>query len=84
MYSSNGFPSWHVYTFAEAYFKKPCMQEGPQVEKCPLAIRFLGTYVIVMGVTLLQSIEDVAALSAQTLDFMHADVTQFLRSSHTT
>ncbi len=29
---------------------KPCMQEGPRVEKCPIAIQFLGTYVIVMGV----------------------------------
>ena len=27
------------------------MQEGPLVEKCPIAIQFLGTYVIVMGVT---------------------------------
>ena len=27
------------------------MQEGPQVEKCPIAIQFLGTYVIVMDVS---------------------------------
>ncbi len=27
------------------------MQEGPPVEKCPIAIQFLGTYVIVMGVS---------------------------------
>ena len=28
-----------------------CMQGGPEVEKCPIAIQFLGTYVIVMGVS---------------------------------
>ena len=27
------------------------MQEGPRVEKCPIAIQFLGKYVIVMGVS---------------------------------
>ena len=27
------------------------MQEGPWVEKCPIAIKFLATYVIVMGVS---------------------------------
>ncbi len=27
------------------------MQGGPQIEKCPIAIQFLGTYVIVMCVT---------------------------------
>ena len=27
------------------------MQEGPRVEKCPIAIQFVGTYVIVMGVS---------------------------------
>ena len=30
------------------------MQEGPRVEKCPIAIQFLGTYVIVVGVSNLQ------------------------------
>ena len=32
--------------------KKDYMQELSRVEKCPIAIRFLGTYVIVMGVSL--------------------------------
>ena len=32
-------------------FKKGSMQEGPQVEKCPIAIKFLVTFVIVMGVS---------------------------------
>ncbi len=27
------------------------MQEGPRVKKCPIAIQFLGTYVIVMSVS---------------------------------
>ena len=27
------------------------MQEGPRVEKCPIAIKFWGTHVIAMGVT---------------------------------
>ncbi len=27
------------------------MQEVPRVEKCPIAIQFWGTYVIVMGVS---------------------------------
>ena len=27
------------------------MQEGPRVEKYPIAIQFLATYVIVMGVS---------------------------------
>ena len=27
------------------------MQQGPRVEKCPIAIQFLATYVIVMGVS---------------------------------
>ncbi len=31
--------------------KKGCMQEGPRIEKCPIAIKFLSTYVIVMGVS---------------------------------
>ncbi len=30
--------------------KYACMQGGPEVEKCPIAIQFLGTYVIVRGV----------------------------------
>ena len=30
--------------------KYACMQGGPAVEKCPIAIQFLGTYVIVRGV----------------------------------
>ncbi len=30
--------------------KKHYMQEVPWVEKCPIVIQFLGTYVIVMGV----------------------------------
>ena len=30
--------------------KKPSMEEGSQVKKYPIAIQFLGTYVIVMGV----------------------------------
>ncbi len=29
---------------------KACMQEEPRVEKCPIAIQFLATYVIVVGV----------------------------------
>ncbi len=29
-------------------FKKGCMQHGPRAEKCPIAIQFLATYVIVM------------------------------------
>ncbi len=28
------------------------MQRGPEVEKCPFAIQFLGTYVIVRGVSI--------------------------------
>ena len=28
------------------------MQEGPRVKKCPIVIQFLGTYVIVMGVSM--------------------------------
>ncbi len=32
-------------------FKKHYMQERPRVEKCLIAIQFLGTYVIVMGVS---------------------------------
>ena len=27
------------------------MQGGPRVEKCPIVIKFLATYVIVMGVS---------------------------------
>ncbi len=27
------------------------MQEGPRIKKCPIAIQFLDTYVIVMGVS---------------------------------
>ncbi len=27
------------------------MQEGPQIKTCPIAIQFLGTYVIAMGVS---------------------------------
>ena len=30
--------------------KKHYMQEGPLVEKCPIAVQLFGTYVIVMGV----------------------------------
>ncbi len=28
---------------------KGCVQEGHWIEKCPIAIKFLGTYVLVMG-----------------------------------
>ncbi len=31
--------------------KKHYMQQGPRVKKFPIAIQFLGTYVIVMGVS---------------------------------
>ncbi len=33
------------------YIKTECMQEGPRVKKYPIAIQFLGTYVIVIGVS---------------------------------
>ena len=32
-------------------FKKDSMQELPRIKKFPIAIQFLGTYVIVMGVS---------------------------------
>ncbi len=41
----------HVWFSPTLPLKKHCMQEGPRVEICPIAIQFLGTYVIVMGVS---------------------------------
>ncbi len=32
------------------WFKTECMADWPRVEKFPIAIQFLATYVIVMGV----------------------------------
>ena len=29
--------------YKNPHFKKACMQEGPRVEKCPIAIQFLTT-----------------------------------------
>ncbi len=31
--------------------KMGCMHQGPRVQQCPIAIQFLATYVIVMGVS---------------------------------
>ncbi len=39
------------YSWGKYIFKKACMQDGPRVEKCPTAIQFLATYVIVMDVS---------------------------------
>ena len=37
--------------YKQVDFKKGSMQERPRVEKCPIAIQFLATYVTVMGVS---------------------------------
>ena len=55
-----------IHPALEFFFKKHYMQEGPRVKKCPIAIQFLGAYVIVMGV--------IDSFTMQTLSIQYLEI----------